>query len=127
MFKITFSKVFGRCVTSTKLIKKGTIIELCEVLVLSVKDTPKVNATDLKYYTFKYSENQDCLVLGSGEIFNHDANPNVAYALIKRGNRKLMQFKATRDIRLGEQMFINYEADTKVNAKKYVNKNLTGV
>ena len=123
---ITVSKKYGREVTSTKNIKKGTIVEMCELLVLSQQDTKLVNMTDLRYYTFVYDKEtgQDCLVLGSGEIFNHNEKPNVSYAIKEHNGRAMMIFTATKPIKKGKQLFIDYAADSAVKAQEYVNKNL---
>ena len=126
MVRIGFSQEMGREVISTKLIPKGTIVETCELLVFSQNDTFAVNQTDLQFYTFKYNETQDCLVLGCGEIFNHSDAPNVSYELVDKDNRKVMMFKALTDIPCNSQLFIDYTGDTKVDATQYVNKNMVG-
>jgi SET domain-containing protein len=124
MFKIYQNSEFGRYVEATEFILAGTEIEFCELLVLSPNDTKIVNSTDLQFYTFKYNETQDCLVLGNGEIFNHSDNPNVGYKIAVGEARSFMIFKAIKHIQVGEQLFIDYGADTKVNTNNYVNKNL---
>lgn len=126
MTKITFSEQFGREVTATEFIYQDDIIELCEILVLDEHDTKLVNKTDLMYYTFKLNDQQDCLVLGNGEIFNHSDTPNVTYDLVESEGRTKMRFKALRDIKTGEQLFINYSKDMQVNTTEYVNKNMVG-
>jgi SET domain-containing protein len=105
----------GRGIIAEKDIKRGEVITNCELLVLSPEDTVKVNETDLKWYTFTFNAetSQDCLVMGDGEIFNHDDDANVLYGLIEFNGRKLMRFQACRDIKRGEQLFIDYGADVK--------------
>lgn len=120
MFQIKTTQESGRGLYATKIISQGTIITSCELLVLSPEDTPKVNETDLQYYTFVYNEKQDCLVLGLGEIFNHSDTANIKYSLIDFEGRKLMQFVAACDIGLGQELCIDYSADTKVNTEKYI-------
>lgn len=108
-------------------IQEGKILFQAELLVLSEQDTKVVNTTDLQYYTFKYSETQDCLVLGDGEIFNHSDTPNIGYKLENYQGRKVMVFYALTNIEHGEQLFIDYNADTKVNTTSYINaKSLDG-
>jgi SET domain-containing protein len=51
--------------------------------------------------------------LGNGELYNHSTQPNVAYELINLNGRKQMYFTTLRDIKPDEQLFINYQADTK--------------
>jgi SET domain-containing protein len=105
----------GRGIIAERDIKRGEVITNCELLVLSPEDTVKVNETDLKWYTFTFNAEtkQDCLVMGDGEIFNHDDDANVLYGLIEFNGRKLMGFQACRDIKRGEQLFIDYGADVK--------------
>lgn len=97
------------------------VLFTAELLILSPADTIKVNETDLKYYTFKYDDTRDCLVLGDGEIFNHSDTPNVSYKLMDWGNtgRLVMCFFTARHIKAGEQLFIDYNADIKVDVSKY--------
>jgi SET domain-containing protein len=128
---LTAVKLFpdmGRGVISLLTLKQedvGMILMECELLVLDKNDTTKVNETELKHYTFKYTDDQDCLVLGQGEIFNHSDTPNVSYSLrdvVENGEtRQLMIFKLQRPVKRGEQLFIDYNADTKVNTDEYKN------
>lgn len=127
MIKITTDTIMGRCLVAERPIPAGMVIMQCELLVLSEVDTPLVNETDLKYYTFKFNETQDCLVLGLGEIFNHSSAPNVSYELVDLNCRKVMQFRAIKDVCAGEQLFIDYQADVQVNTEGYINtKSLVG-
>lgn len=115
----------GRGIYATRDILQGEVIGEYELLVLNESDTIKVNETDLKYYTFSYLKGRDCLVLGHGEIFNHDDRPNVAYQLVKFQDRMLMQFKALSKIESGNELLIDYSADSQVDTSKYIeNKSL---
>lgn len=113
IYSVQMIEGMGRGVIAERDIKLGEVITNCEILVLSPEDTLKVNETDLRWYTFIFdkSTNQDCLVMGDGEIFNHDDNANVLYGLIDWNGRKLMRFQASRDIKKGEQLFIDYRQD----------------
>ena len=127
MYKIEMIEGMGRGIVSIKHIWKGTIIEICELLVLSEIDTKLVNLTELEFYTFKYNQNQDCLVLGNGEIYNHSDKPNVKYQIGSKNDRSVMFFIALKDIEPNEQLCINYQDDTmdQIDTKKYVeNKSL---
>lgn len=119
MIQIKITKKYGRGCYASKNIKKGQVIETCELLVLTKEDTKKVNNTDLKYYVFKYNNSQDCLVLGNGEIFNHSDNANVSYKI--KDNK--MVFIAIKNIKKGRQLFTNYNEDVQVDTNKYT-KNL---
>lgn len=124
MYYIKETKQYGRGLYAVHPIKQNYVIETCELLVLTGIDTIQVSKTVLQFYTFKFNERQDCLVLGNGELFNHSNGPNVGYRLIGRHDRRVMQFYALRNIETDEQLFIDYEADTKINSSDYVNYNL---
>lgn len=112
MLEIKVSSEMGRGVYATEDIGPGVIVEKCEILALSELDTDQVNSTDLQFYTFKLDESRDCLVLGNGEIYNHDDKPNVSYTIIQVNNRPIMLFMSRVSIKKGEQLFINYGEDT---------------
>jgi SET domain-containing protein len=100
-------------------LKESQIKVQAELLVLNKEGTAKVNETDLKYYTFKYNDEQDCLVLGDGEMFNHSDTPNIGYKLIDYDGRKVMMFYTLTPIKQYAQLFIDYNADTKVKVQDY--------
>jgi len=127
LVNVQTSVEMGRGVYATDKLLAGTVVMICEILVLSELDTVKVNQTELQYYTFKYTDTQDCLVLGLGEIFNHDDASNVSYELVMLEGRHMMVFKATKEISKDAQLFINYNADAAVNVSSYIkNTSLVG-
>lgn len=108
----------GRAVFAARDLKIGEVVMYCEVLVLNSADTFLVNLTGLKDYTFVYNrgqyehEKQDCLVLGDGEIFNHDSEePSVSYELININGRPMMCFRMIENVKAHHQLFIDYNAD----------------
>ncbi len=109
----------GRGVFAVHDLDPEKILFTAELLVLNKEDTAKVNETDLKYYTFKYNDEQDCLVLGDGEMFNHSDTPNIGYKLINYDGRKVMMFYTLTPIKQYDQLFIDYNADTKVKVEDY--------
>ena len=119
MMTIKVTEQYGRGMYATEDIEAGIPLEVCEVLVLSKEDTVKVNQTELKYYTFAYKQDQDCLVLGNGEIFNHSDEPNTGYKLSRVNKRDVMLFYTLRDVKAGEQLFTDYNADVKVDTEAY--------
>ena len=100
-------------------ITQGTLIKEEEILLLNARDTEVLEETELRYYTFKANDVRDCLVLGDGELYNHSDDANVGYILKYLDGRYRMQFYALRDIKQGEQLFIDYNADTRVNVEAY--------
>ncbi len=115
---------FGRGLYADFNIHENKEVFISELLVFSEEDTIKLENTDLKFYKFKFNDTQDCLCLGLGEIFNHSDTPNVGYKLIDFDGRKVMQFYTLRPVQSGEQLFINYNSDIKVDTNQYIDKNL---
>lgn len=126
MFKVKVTKEFGRGIYATEKIKKGTVIEICELLIFSADQTKLINMTDLKFYTFVLNPIQDCLVLGHGEIFNHSDRSNVSYDVELIDDRATMVFRAKKEIDPGRQLFINYNDDCEgsTNEREYKGQNL---
>jgi SET domain-containing protein len=120
LYYLKTSPEMGRGLYAMYDLQAGKILFTAELLVLSESDTHLVNKTDLQYYTFKYSETQDCLVLGDGEIFNHDTDPNIGYKLIDFDGRKVMMFYTLKNITQNDQLMIDYGADVNVDTSKYV-------
>lgn len=115
----------GRGLATFGGLQKGAFIMQCELLILNQGDTEAVNMTELKHYTFNFDGRQDCFCLGNGELFNHSDLPNVNYELKnfeQNGHiRRVMTFTALRDIEAGEQLFIDYSADVKIDLNQYLN------
>lgn len=104
--------------------RAGVVLDRYEIIALSPADTIKINQTELKHYTFKLSDMADCLVLGYGEMFNHSDTPNVGYRLVPfettdRESRKVMEFYTLKAVGAGEQLFIDYNADIRVDVDGY--------
>ena len=125
-YYVQVTKNMGRGLFAARNIDAGTEILVAELLVLSERDTQVVNLTDLQYYTFKYNDKQDCLVLGDGELFNHDSSANVRYDLVDYGDRKVMVFTAIRNIKADQQLLTDYSHDVEVDIQLYNNINLVG-
>ena len=100
----------GRGVFASQKIAKGTIIEISPVLVLSVKDRKLVEKTILFDYIFEWGKKRKkaCIALGYLSIYNHAYNANCEYEMDY--DTKLMSIKAIRDIKKGEELFVNYNA-----------------
>ena len=99
----------GRGLFATRNIKKGTVIEKSPTIRLTPGDNSYIENTVLQFYTYD-SPNElsgDCfLALGFGALFNHSDEPNVAYRV--RPDEQDVLFKAGRNIKKGEQLFIDY-------------------
>ncbi len=121
MYSIKLSEVDGRGLYAEQFIMPDQVIFEAELLVLNEQDTKKVNETELKYYTFKFNDLQDCLVLGDGELFNHNGHANIEYKLVEVDGRFKMRFTATQVILKGSQLFIDYNADMTIDIEHYIN------
>lgn len=115
------TKEFGRGLYTFTSILSHREVMRCELLVLSESDSNVVNATELRNYTFKYNETQDCLVLGNGELFNHSIRPNIGYRIEEVGGRMMMSFYSLRTIEPDEQLFIDYSQDENIDMEAYIN------
>ena len=110
----------GRGLYATQDLQAGKILFTAELIVLSPDDTLKVEQTELKYYTFKYNDKQDCIVLGEGELFNHSDEANIGFQLVDYDGRKVMMFYTLADIPRDAQMCTNYNQDVQVNINEYI-------
>lgn len=112
MIEIKMTKTKGRGVFARVNIDKYfAICEPQHLIVLSYEDTIKIQETELKHYTYSYTEGIDCLVLGFGSLFNHSDEPNVRYQVFIQGPTSYMHFAAARDIEAGEELTIDYRKD----------------
>ena len=105
------SKQRGRGVFSTELIEAQTILEISPVLVLSMEDRKKVEESVLYNYIFEWGEGHELGALGLGyvSIYNHSYQPNCRYDM--DFENELMTITAIHDVSVGEELFINYNAE----------------
>ncbi|ATL49982.1 SET domain-containing protein-lysine N-methyltransferase [Chitinophaga caeni] len=101
----------GRGVFATEIIPSGTRIETSPVLVLSKKDTDKVDKTFLHNYIFLWGEKEtrSCIALGYCSVYNHDYNPNCEYEM--DFEKETMSIITRREVKKGEELCINYHGD----------------
>lgn len=97
----------GNGVFTKKAFKKNDCIETASVLHIpytNVENTPVLN------YVFSnpYEGNEDdtLIVLGYGSMYNHSKTPNITYEYDNETD--LMYYKAIRNIRAGEELFLDY-------------------
>ena len=71
----------GRGVFTSKVLKKGDLIEICPVIELSYKEHQTLVGHILENYTFVWntSKKNVAIVLGFGSLYNHSAKPNADY------------------------------------------------
>nr|AWJ66330.1 hypothetical protein [uncultured bacterium] len=110
---ITHHPVKGRCVHCAEDIKKGSLIEICPVITLSVEDTKLIHQTHLYDYYFGWDEDKDtsALVLGYGSLYNHSPTPNAESDRLMAA--KELHIIAIQDIPAGKEITINYQGTAK--------------
>ena len=109
MIKSQKSNISGRGIFSTRKIQKGEIIEVCQIIQLTEKDSKEIDKTSLYDYYFSWKDKSIAICLGLGSLYNHSYNPSAQY--IKDFKNNLIRFVAIKDIEEGEEIFVNYNGD----------------
>lgn len=105
--KVKKTKKYGRGVYSLSNIKQNMIIFTDNVLIIPYKGISSKNL--ISHYWYENDDDSSIISLGNGSLLNHSKNPNVCAKFDKKSQK--MQFYALRDIKKGEQLFINYGYD----------------
>jgi hypothetical protein len=112
----------GRGVVATQKISKGEIIETCPIIEISKKEADFIqNQSHILNYYYLFQEDLEryCLMLGYGSIYNHSHNPNADIDYSSEKTEKYLQFKALRDVEIGEEIVFNYEFEN--NEPEFLN------
>jgi SET domain-containing protein len=98
----------GRGVFTSDDIKAGTIIEVAPVIVMDKEERILLDKTLLHDYIFEWGgdKEQCCMALGYVPVYNHSYKSNCEYEMDFES--ELIQIKAVRFIKAGEELFINY-------------------
>ncbi len=101
----------GRGVFTTAAIEEGKIIEISPVIVMSAEDRKFLDKTLLHDYIFEWGANKDqcCMALGYVPVYNHSYQSNCEYEMDYEN--QVMSIITVRDIKEGEELFINYNGD----------------
>lgn len=101
----------GRGVFTSADIKKGTIIEISPVIVMTPAERKLLDQTALHDYIFEWGRSRQdcCMALGYVPLYNHAYRSNCEYEMDY--DRRTISIRAVRDIRAGEELFINYNGD----------------
>ena len=102
------TKKTGNGVFTSEPIKANTIIEESPVIVMQQRERVLIDQTLLHDYIFEWGENsrQCCMALGYVPIYNHAPISNCEYEM--EFGKKIIRITTMRDIRKGEELFINY-------------------
>lgn len=112
MFEIRKSKERGRGMFATQDIPKFTTIEVCPILVFKV---PNGQPHTLEGYAFRVSDKKIVLALGNGSLYNHSYKANCYFDIDVK--KQIMEVIAYRNIKAGEELFINYGGHPKAKTK----------
>jgi uncharacterized protein len=101
----------GRGVFTNEAIDANTLIEIAPVIVMEKADRILLDKTLLHDYIFEWGadKQQCCMALGYVPIYNHSYTSNCEYEMDFEANT--IAIKAMRNIRQGEELFINYNGD----------------
>ncbi|WP_336515603.1 SET domain-containing protein [Pollutibacter soli] len=105
------TKKMGRGVFTTEPIDKGTVIEISPVIVLPEKDRSVIDQTLLHDYIFEWDPGtkSSAMALGYIPIYNHSYTANCEYEM--DFDEQTITITTMRDIKKGEELFINYNGD----------------
>lgn len=101
------SDIHGIGVFTGAPIPKGTLLEICPVIVLSAEDKKLIHQTHLHDYYFLWGETGKCAIaLGWASLINHSDAPNAEVELNEAENT--LDIYSLREIEAGEEIFIDY-------------------
>lgn len=103
--EVRHTKKKGRGVFARKLIREG--IEFERVPLITVTWDQIVNS-ELADYVYAWDGGDTVVALGYGSLYNHSYKPNARYEDL---SNNMKSFIALRDIKPGEEILINYNAD----------------
>lgn len=106
-----YSNFGGRGVFSSEDISKGSLIEICPVIVLPKEELPVIHKTRLHDYYFLWGVKQDmcAIALGYGSLYNHTIDSNAHYELNVADDT--IEIVAVKDIKAGEEITVNYNGE----------------
>ncbi|MCZ2393611.1 MAG: SET domain-containing protein [Chitinophagales bacterium] len=98
----------GRGVFALIDIPKGTIIEVCPVIVCPPKDRDLIDQSFLYNYYFLWEEDNrsTAIALGYGSLYNHSYQPNSIYRTYY--DEQIIEFIALKDILAHTEITVNY-------------------
>ena len=102
------TKKMGRGVFTSQPIPQGTLIELSPVIVMSGEERLLLDKTLLHDYIFEWGKDLDqcAMALGLVSVYNHSYSANCQYGMYYK--QQAINIIAVREIRAGEELFINY-------------------
>ncbi|OLE52439.1 MAG: hypothetical protein AUG51_18145 [Acidobacteria bacterium 13_1_20CM_3_53_8] len=101
----------GLGIFARRKIREGEKIEEAPVLVIPASEIKRLDKTVLRDYYFVWGEDEEqaALMLGLCSLCNHSYKPNAIFYLLPE--KLAIEFIALRDIKVGEEITINYNGD----------------
>ena len=101
----------GRGIFTSRNIKMGVVVEIAPVIVMEHSDRLQIDKTLLHDYIFEWGgkKKQCCMALGWVSLYNHSYRSNCEYEMDFK--KQLIQIISVRDIKKGEELFINYNGN----------------
>ncbi len=102
----------GKGAFAKKLIKKGTIIDVANVVLITNKDYKKIEKTKLYDYCYIWEDPKhkpafkNAITLSVSQFINHSYTPNLKY--LYDYENKAIEYSAIEDIPKGEELAVNY-------------------
>lgn len=104
---------YGRGMFTTELIKAGDIFDVAPVIVVPQSEAKYIAKTILDRYAYEFGRDL-AIALGFGSLYNHSKNPNAEWYV--KTDRKIIFYRAIKDIPAGRQIFVDYGYDPKEKA-----------
>jgi SET domain-containing protein len=95
----------GRACIAIRRIKKGTIIMVNQMVGIPRREHKHISETVLARYRFS-EERKHFIILGNISIVNHSNEANTDFRIYPK--TLIAKLVATKDIAIGEELFINY-------------------
>ena len=101
----------GRGIFTSEDIAAGTVVEVAPVIIMSSEERKLLDQTLLHNYIFEWGDKKDrcCMALGYVPVYNHSYTSNCEYEM--DFDQEQISIKAVRNIKAGEELFINYNGD----------------
>lgn len=108
---IAVTETMGKGVYTSLPIEVNTIIEISPVVVMNAEERKLLDQTKLHDYIFEWQTElkKCCMALGYVAVYNHSYQSNCEYEMDYA--TELITIKTMRDIKAGEELFINYNGN----------------
>jgi hypothetical protein len=99
--------VRGRGVFANKPILRREIIEVCPTIVVGDNPGAPTDEAPCNEWACHFG-GKAVIALGAGSLYNHERWPNANWNLRKVQGHRYIELFALRDIKIGEEICINY-------------------